>query len=74
MDLSLTLSPNPSPTTVAFVVGGAPSVAAGAFAAIQATAGRLTIGWTGPWQAFGCAPRARFAMLRSRRAGTRRDA
>jgi hypothetical protein len=41
-------APTPSPTTVAFVVAGAPSVAAGAFAAIPATAGRLTIGWSGP--------------------------
>jgi hypothetical protein len=41
-------APTPSPTTVAFVVAGATSVAAGAFAAIQATAGRLTIGWSGP--------------------------
>jgi hypothetical protein len=40
--------PTLSPTTVAFVVAGATSVAAGAFTAIQATAGRLTIGWSGP--------------------------
>lgn len=38
MDLSLTLSPNPSPTNVAFVVAGATLIAADAFATIQATA------------------------------------
>jgi hypothetical protein len=37
-----------SPTTVAFIVAGATSVAAGALTAIQATAGRLTIDWSGP--------------------------
>lgn len=41
-------APTPSPATVAFVVAGATSVAAGAFAAIRATPGRLTIGWSGP--------------------------
>lgn len=38
----------PTPATVAFVVAAAASMAAGAFAAVQATAGRLTSDWSGP--------------------------
>ena len=40
-------APVPSQATVAFVVAAAASMAAGAFAAIRATAGRLTTGSSG---------------------------
>jgi hypothetical protein len=41
-------APTPSAGTVAFVVAASASMAAGTFAAIRATAGRLTPGWSGP--------------------------